>query len=117
MMVQMSRLVDPLQKNHTAGTIIPAGEPDRMRPLFVFVKCALTETYRVAEAIVDRIPQTAEIFSVSGDWDILCRFNLEEGSDIGRFVTETVQAVPGVRETSTLVGFRMFGERDPLGPG
>lgn len=88
-----------------------------MRPLFVFVKCALTETYRVAEAIVDTVPQTAEIFSVSGDWDILCRFNLEEDRDIGRFVTETVQAIPGVRETSTLVGFRLFSGRDTLGAG
>lgn len=88
-----------------------------MRPLFVFVKCDLTATRRVAETIVDTIPQTTEIFSVSGDWDILCRFNLEEDRDIGRFVTETLQAVPGVRETSTLVAFRLFGESDPLGEG
>jgi len=85
-----------------------------MRPIFVFVKCELKRTYQVAQNIVDSIEDTAEIFSVSGEWDLLCRFNLPDEQDIGRFVTDTLQAVPGVRDTSTMVAFRLFTPADPL---
>ncbi len=88
-----------------------------MRPLFVLVKCELRKTYEVGQAIVDTIEETGEIFSVSGEWDILCRFNLADDRDIGRFVTEVVQAVPHVRDTMTLVGFRLFRNEDPLRQG
>jgi len=86
-----------------------------MRRLFVFIKCDLQKTYEVADYIVDEIPETGEIVSVSGDWDLLCRFNLEEDRDIGRFVTDVVQAVPYIRDTSTLIGFRLFDTTDRLG--
>jgi len=85
-----------------------------MRRLFVFIKCELQKTYEVADTIVDEIPETGEILSVSGDWDLLCRFNLDEDRDIGRFVTDVVQAVPHIRDTSTLIGFRLFDTNDRL---
>lgn len=85
-----------------------------MRPIFVFVKCDLKRTYQVAQNIVDSIEQTAEIFSVSGEWDLLCRFNLETEQDIGRFVTDVLQAIPGIRDTSTMLAFRLFTPSDPL---
>lgn len=85
-----------------------------MRRLFVFIKCDLQKTYEVADYIMDEIEETGEILSVSGDWDLLCRFNLSEDEDIGRFVTDVVQAVPHIRDTSTLIGFRLFDTRDRL---
>jgi hypothetical protein len=33
---------------------------------------------------------------------------LDEGCDIGHFVTETIQTLPGVRDTFTLIAFKAF---------
>jgi DNA-binding Lrp family transcriptional regulator len=33
---------------------------------------------------------------------------LEDGADIGHFVTETVQTLPGVKDTFTLITFKTF---------
>lgn len=86
-----------------------------MRPVFVLIKCQLGKTYEVADAIVDDIDKTAEIYSISGNYDLLVRFNLGEDDDIGRFVCDTVQTVPNIRDTSTLIGFRLFTGPDRLG--
>jgi DNA-binding Lrp family transcriptional regulator len=33
---------------------------------------------------------------------------LEDGLDIGRFVTERIQLIPGVKDTFTLITFKAF---------
>lgn len=79
-----------------------------MQAVFVQVKCALGKGYEVAAALVDDIAETSEVYSTSGEYDLLAKFYLEEGTDIGRFVTERVQTVPGVSGTFTLITFNAF---------
>ncbi len=79
-----------------------------MQAVFVQVKCTLGRAYEVAAAMVDDIAETSEVYSTSGEYDLLAKFYLEEGVDIGRFVTETVQTIPGVFGTFTLITFNAF---------
>lgn len=79
-----------------------------MRPLFVMVKCELGTAYEVAEAIIDQIEETSEVHSISGQYDLLVKFFIEEGIDIGRFVCERLQVIPNVKDTFTLIAYRAF---------
>lgn len=79
-----------------------------MRAIFVQIKCEMGHAYRVAQLAVDTIPELSEIFSTSGQYDLLGKFYLEPKQDTGLFVTERLQRLPGVADTYTLVTFNAF---------
>ncbi len=79
-----------------------------MRAIFVQVKCEMGQAYKVAQLAVDTIPELSEIFSTSGQYDLLGKFYLEPEQDTGLFVTERVQRLPGVADTYTLITFNAF---------
>ena len=79
-----------------------------MRAIFVMIKCEMGQAYRVAREAADTIPEMSELFSTSGQYDLLGKFYLEPEKDIGLFVTEKVQSLPGVRDTYTLITFNAF---------
>ncbi|MBE7217897.1 MAG: Lrp/AsnC ligand binding domain-containing protein [Caulobacteraceae bacterium] len=91
-----------------------APPPFRARTIFVQIKCAPGEAYDVAARLADTVEPTPEVWSTSGAFDLLAKFPLGEGRDPGRFVTEAVQRLPGVRDTYTIIGFNAFTpDRDP----
>ena len=79
-----------------------------MRAIFVMIKCEMGQAYRVARDAADTIPQLSELFSTSGQYDLLGTFYLDPDQDIGLFVTERVQSLPGVKDTYTLITFNAF---------
>lgn len=79
-----------------------------MRAIFVMIKCEMGQAYRVAQDAADSIEQMSELYSTSGQYDLLGKFYLEEDADIGRFVTEQIQMLPGVKDTYTLITFNAF---------
>jgi DNA-binding Lrp family transcriptional regulator len=48
------------------------------------------------------------VHSISGQYDLLMKFYLEDSADIGRFVTSRVQTLDGVKDTFTLIAFKAF---------
>lgn len=80
-----------------------------MRPIFVMIKCEMGQAYNVAREAADRISELSELFSISGQYDLLGKFYLDETQDTGLFVTENVQTLPGVMDTYTLITFNAFG--------
>jgi DNA-binding Lrp family transcriptional regulator len=81
-----------------------------MRPIFVLIKCEMGKAYEVATDAVDRINQTSEVYSISGQYDLLGKFYVDNDADIGRFVTEQVQTLPGIKDTFTIITFNAFTE-------
>ncbi len=78
-----------------------------MRTIFVEVKCALGESYRVAEALVE-IEGVSEVYSISGSYDVLIKCYLPADEDIGHFVNEKIQKVAGITSTMTTIAFNAF---------
>jgi DNA-binding Lrp family transcriptional regulator len=78
-----------------------------MTPFFVLIKCQLGSSYRVATAIVDA-EIASEVYSTAGDYDLLAKFYIETGGDIGHFVNEKLHAIPGILDTKTIVTFKAF---------
>lgn len=79
-----------------------------MQTIFVMVKCELGETYKVADQAAQTIEAVSEVHSTSGEYELLMKCFLDEGVDIGHFVTEKIQRLPGVRDTFTIITFKAF---------
>lgn len=78
-----------------------------MQCFFVRVKADLGRAYDVAAEMADR-EIASEIYSTSGEFDLLAKFYIEDDVDIGRFVNENVHAISGVRDTYTILTFKAF---------
>ena len=59
-----------------------------MRAIFVQIKCEMGQAYRVAREAADTIGEMSELFSTSGQYDLLGKFYLDADQDIGLFVTD-----------------------------
>ncbi len=78
-----------------------------MQTIFVMVKCDMGKAYDVADEAV-AIEQVSEVYSTSGQYDLLLKCYLDEKTDVGHFVTEKIQKLGGVKDTFTLITFKAF---------
>jgi DNA-binding Lrp family transcriptional regulator len=76
-------------------------------PFFVQIKCHLGKSYEVANKLADA-EIASEIYSTAGDFDLLVKFYVEDGTDIGHFVNEKVQTIGGIQDTRTIITFKAF---------
>ena len=79
-----------------------------MQTIFVMAKCELGETYNVAAAVVEGRELISEVYSISGQYDLMMKCYLDDGADIGHFVTSSIQTLPGVKDTFTMITFKTF---------
>lgn len=79
-----------------------------MQTIFIWVKCELGRAYDVASEAVESIEQVSEVHSVSGEWDLLMKCYLADNLDIGHFVCESIQRLPGIKDTFTTITFKAF---------
>jgi len=79
-----------------------------MTPFFVQIKCELGKSYQVANELAEA-EIASEIYSTAGDYDLLVKFYVDADTDIGHFVNERVQSIPGIRDTYTIITFKAFG--------
>ena len=78
-----------------------------MQTIFIMVKCDLAQAYEVADRVIqhDRI---SEVYTISGTYDLMLKCYLDDGVDVGHFVTEQIQTVAGVKDTNTIMAFKAF---------
>ena len=79
----------------------------RVIPFFVQIKCQLGQSYEVANTLADA-EIASEIYSTAGEFDLLVKFYVEDGTDIGHFVNEKVQTIAGIQDTRTIITFKAF---------
>ena len=53
-----------------------------------------------------------EVYSVSGEWDLVAIVRVAQYEDIARVVTEVFPNVPGLQRTQTLTAFRAYSKKD-----
>jgi DNA-binding Lrp family transcriptional regulator len=83
-------------------------ETRAMVPFFVQIKCKLGQSYTVANALAEA-EIASEIYSTAGDYDLLVKFYVDKETDIGHFINEKVQILPGIQDTHTIITFKAFG--------
>jgi DNA-binding Lrp family transcriptional regulator len=79
-----------------------------MRPIFVMVKCDPGTAYDVAAKALDDVEEIAELYSISGQYDLLVKCYLPTDADVGRFVTGKLQTLAHVKDTQTIITFNAF---------
>jgi DNA-binding Lrp family transcriptional regulator len=50
----------------------------------------------------------SEMYSTSGDFDLMLKIYVPDGEDIGRFVNDNISLVPGIERTLTTLTFSAF---------
>ena len=79
-----------------------------MQTIFVLLKCELGKAYDVADQAVMNVEQVSEVYSISGQFDLMMKCYLNDGVDIGHFVTENIQTLSNVKDTFTMITFKAF---------
>lgn len=79
-----------------------------MQVIFVMIKCELGHANEVAADMVDNVRHISEVYSTSGQYDLLAKFHLDRKIDPGTFVTREVQTRPNIRDTFTIITFSPF---------
>ncbi|MQB38350.1 Lrp/AsnC family transcriptional regulator [Agrobacterium tumefaciens] len=73
-----------------------------MKPIFVQLQCEPGKTYDVADAIY-KTELVSELYSTSGEYDLLLKVYLPQEEDIGKFINQNIVNIPGiVRSLTTL---------------
>ena len=75
--------------------------------VFVQIRCKPGTTYDVADAIALREIHS-ELYSTSGDFDLLMKCYVPEGADVGHFINESVAGIAGIERTLTTLTFKAF---------
>jgi DNA-binding Lrp family transcriptional regulator len=78
-----------------------------MVPFFVQIKCQLGKSYEVANRLADA-EIASEIYSTAGEFDLLVKVYVDANTDIGHFVNEKIQVIPGIQDTRTIITFKAF---------
>ena len=77
--------------------------------VLIHVEPALIPTAANMLAGVDGV---TEVYSVSGEWDLVAIVRVAEYDQIARVVTEVFPTVPGIKRTQTLTAFRAYSKKD-----
>ena len=78
-----------------------------MKYVFVQIRCRPGTTYKVADAIYLQ-EQFLELYSTSGDFDLLLKINMPENGDVGKYINDTLHDIDGVERTLTTLTFQAF---------
>lgn len=54
----------------------------------------------------------AEVYSVTGEYDIVAMVHVKEYDDLAQVVTNGISKLAGIRRTHTLVAFRAYRDAD-----
>ena len=58
------------------------------------------------------IDGVTDVYSVSGEWDLVAIVRVSEYDRIAQVVTEEFVKVPGIERTQTLTAFRAYSKKD-----
>lgn len=75
--------------------------------VFVQIRCRPGTTYLVADAIALKEIHS-ELYSTSGDFDLLMKLYIPDGADVGHFVNGVVGDIEGIERTLTTLTFKAF---------
>ncbi|MGP4669003.1 Lrp/AsnC ligand binding domain-containing protein [Agrobacterium pusense] len=78
-----------------------------MKPIFVQLQCEPGKTYDVADAIY-KTELVSELYSTSGEYDLLLKIYLPREEDIGKFINQNIINIPGIVRSLTTLTFTAF---------
>jgi DNA-binding Lrp family transcriptional regulator len=77
----------------------------------VMIRCQRDQIPEAAETIVE-FDGVDEVYSVTGDWDLVARIKVPRWELVAEVVTEKIAKVHGLERTETLMAFRVLSKED-----
>jgi len=74
---------------------------------FVMIQAERRRMQDVARRMAE-IPGVEEVYSITGDWDIIAVLRLKEYDGLAEIVTGRMAEIPGIVRTNTHLAFRAF---------
>lgn len=75
--------------------------------VFISIRCRPGTAYDVADAIALREIHS-ELYSTSGEYDLLVKMYIPEGEDVGKYINANLLDVEGIERTLTTLTFKAF---------
>lgn len=82
-----------------------------MLTAFVLINAAPDRIADLATELAD-VKGVAEVYSVTGDWDLLAVVRVREHDEIADVVTKHVVELDGIVHTTTMVAFKAYSRHD-----
>ena len=77
----------------------------------VLIRAEPSSLPKTAQRLAE-IEGVTDVYSVSGDWDLVAIVKVPEYDQIAHVVTEIFPTVPGLQRTQTLTAFRAYSKKD-----
>jgi DNA-binding Lrp family transcriptional regulator len=78
-----------------------------MKCVFIQLRCKPGKTYVVADTLYRR-EIASELYSTSGDYDLLMKLYVPEDIDIGKFINDRILDIPNIDRSLTTLTFTAF---------
>lgn len=75
--------------------------------VFIQIRCKPGTTYKVADAIAMR-EFHSELYSTSGDYDLLMKLYIPEDADVGMYINDNLLDIEGIERSLTTLTFKAF---------
>ncbi len=75
--------------------------------VFIQIRCTPGTTYDVADAIALREIHS-ELYSTSGEYDLLMKMYIPESEDVGKYINENLLNITGIERSLTTLTFKAF---------
>jgi DNA-binding Lrp family transcriptional regulator len=77
----------------------------------ILINTAQGHTPEVAQALID-LPGITEAYSVAGSYDLVAVARVRDHEKLADLVAGSVQKIPGIETTNTLIAFRAYSQHD-----
>lgn len=75
--------------------------------VFVQLRCKPGKGYEVADEIFER-EIVSELYSTSGEWDLLMKIYIPEEEDIGKYINDHILSIEHIERSLTTLTFKAF---------
>jgi DNA-binding Lrp family transcriptional regulator len=82
-----------------------------MLTAFVMIQAEPDHIASIAQTVAN-LPNVAEVYSVTGDFDILVILRLSEYEQLADVVPDRLAKIAGIKRTNTVLAFRRFSSED-----
>ncbi len=78
-----------------------------MSVIFVQLRCKPGTAYDVADVLYER-EIVSQLYSTSGEWDLLAQFYPPKDVDVGKWVNDNILNIDGIERSLTTLTFKAF---------
>ncbi|KAA6185507.1 Lrp/AsnC family transcriptional regulator [Thiohalocapsa marina] len=77
----------------------------------ILINAERTKVNEVAERLAD-MPEISEVFSVSGNYDVVAVARVAYNDALAELVTNCLQKIEGIEQTNTMLAFKAYSRHD-----